>query len=288
MSFVDSFFELTANLPREIVRMLKLIKEVDEKSVEMNKALSDNKKIYLSKHKIKNDFVNSQQLAELYNKIDQDYQTCISLASYKIQLINELHYMVFDNNMNEINKIIEKGEKEVKIHEMSNNQNGINNVPFSQGPKSTDDSFQNSTLSRKKGESTNGKNLSSSRDLNKFIGKKKNRAQKTKKKKIIYSGNSDLTELDYSQQTNNATTAIGNETGDGVVEQVFCSCKGPSYGNMIACDNLDCPIQWFHYECVGIKDKPHDNSHWYCSPECRAQALAKEEKAKKKKKKNVN
>lgn len=284
MSFVDSFFELTANLPREIVRMLKLIKEVDEKSVEMNKELSDNKKIYLSKQKIKNDFVITQQLAELYNKIDQDYQTCISLASYKIQLINELHYMIFDNNMNDINKIIEKGEKEVKIHEISNNQKVINNVAFSQGPKSTDDSFQNSIRSRKKGESITGKNLSSSKELSKFIGKKKNRVQKTKKKKIIYSANSDVTELDYSQQTNNVTTTMGNETGDGVTEQVFCSCRGPSYGNMIACDNPDCPIQWFHYECVGIKDKPHDNSHWYC-PSCKAQALVKEEKTKKKKRK---
>lgn len=48
-------------------------------------------------------------------------------------------------------------------------------------------------------------------------------------------------------------------------DNVWCLCKGAESGRMIACDNQDCSIEWFHYACVGIKRKP--KGRWYC-PEC--------------------
>ena len=54
---------------------------------------------------------------------------------------------------------------------------------------------------------------------------------------------------------------------------LHCTCRGPSQGNMIACDNSDCPIQWYHYECVGLKRAPRGK--WFC-PDCKeAQAPRK-------------
>ena len=32
---------------------------------------------------------------------------------------------------------------------------------------------------------------------------------------------------------------------------------------MVACENSDCPIEWFHYPCVGLKEEPVEA--WYCS-----------------------
>ena len=29
-----------------------------------------------------------------------------------------------------------------------------------------------------------------------------------------------------------------------------------SYGDMVACDNEDCPYEWFHYPCVGVTAPP--------------------------------
>lgn len=34
---------------------------------------------------------------------------------------------------------------------------------------------------------------------------------------------------------------------------------------MLACDNMDCPIEWFHFGCVGIVEEPKDP--WFC-PDC--------------------
>ncbi|XP_033764024.1 inhibitor of growth protein 5-like [Pecten maximus] len=48
-------------------------------------------------------------------------------------------------------------------------------------------------------------------------------------------------------------------------EPTYCLCHQVSYGEMIGCDNLECPIEWFHFACVGLKTKP--KGKWYC-PRC--------------------
>jgi len=45
-------------------------------------------------------------------------------------------------------------------------------------------------------------------------------------------------------------------------EPTYCSCHQVSYGEMIGCDNPDCPIEWFHFGCVGLTSKP--KGKWYC------------------------
>ncbi len=34
-------------------------------------------------------------------------------------------------------------------------------------------------------------------------------------------------------------------------EPTYCTCNRVSFGDMVACENDACPIEWFHYECVG-------------------------------------
>lgn len=68
-------------------------------------------------------------------------------------------------------------------------------------------------------------------------------------------------------------------------EPTYCLCHQVSYGEMIGCDNLDvsfeiltkknyfsininiafsqCPIEWFHFACVGLTIKP--KGKWFCS-----------------------
>ena len=62
----------------------------------------------------------------------------------------------------------------------------------------------------------------------------------------------------------------GNENGDELNEdndqELFCLCNQHEYGKMIACDNDDCDIVWFHYACVNVKRKPRGK--WFC-PDCK-------------------
>lgn len=48
----------------------------------------------------------------------------------------------------------------------------------------------------------------------------------------------------------------------------YCFCQRVSFGDMVACDNDNCQFQWFHWECVGIKEEPVGD--WLC-PDCRKQ-----------------
>lgn len=49
-------------------------------------------------------------------------------------------------------------------------------------------------------------------------------------------------------------------------EPTYCLCNQVSYGEMIGCDNFECKIEWFHFNCVGLTHKP--KGKWYC-PHCR-------------------
>ncbi|XP_048332623.2 PHD finger protein ING1 isoform X2 [Ziziphus jujuba] len=48
-------------------------------------------------------------------------------------------------------------------------------------------------------------------------------------------------------------------------EPTYCVCNNVSYGEMVACDNPTCKIEWFHFGCVGLREQP--KGKWYCS-EC--------------------
>lgn len=51
-------------------------------------------------------------------------------------------------------------------------------------------------------------------------------------------------------------------------EPRYCFCHQPSHGEMVACDNNDCTREWFHLECVGLREAPPQDTKWYCE-ECK-------------------
>jgi len=69
------------------------------------------------------------------------------------------------------------------------------------------------------------------------------------------------------------TTEIWDEIDDegniiSPTEPRYCLCNRVSFGVMIECENADCQGEWFHLECVGLKEIPSRRTKWYC-PDCR-------------------
>jgi hypothetical protein len=60
----------------------------------------------------------------------------------------------------------------------------------------------------------------------------------------------------------------GDPMGEEVDSTLYCLCRRVSYGEMIGCDNGECPIEWFHLGCVGLTATNRPRGKWYC-PECR-------------------
>jgi hypothetical protein len=71
---------------------------------------------------------------------------------------------------------------------------------------------------------------------------------------------------------------IGYEMPVDPDEPRYCVCRGVSYGEMILCENKDCPTEWFHIGCVRLKTIPHGK--WYCE-QCSG-IVKKNKKAKRK------
>jgi len=53
--------------------------------------------------------------------------------------------------------------------------------------------------------------------------------------------------------------------GDEEDNAPYCYCQQSSHGEMIACDGDNCPYEWFHLSCLGLKHPPKGS--WYCT-EC--------------------
>ena len=59
-----------------------------------------------------------------------------------------------------------------------------------------------------------------------------------------------------------SVSASSNEEGS---KTLYCICRKPESGQMVACDNLNCnsPDEWYHFKCVRLKRIPRGK--WYCS-----------------------
>ena len=53
--------------------------------------------------------------------------------------------------------------------------------------------------------------------------------------------------------------------------ELYCYCRAAEMEGlpMIACDAPDCPVEWFHFFCVGITNEPDSDEEWYCD-ECKS------------------
>ncbi|KAF8558431.1 hypothetical protein OG21DRAFT_1504175 [Imleria badia] len=57
-------------------------------------------------------------------------------------------------------------------------------------------------------------------------------------------------------------------------EDRYCYCNQVSFGTMIACDNTECKLEWFHLGCTGLLEVPSKKTKWYCR-ECRPKMTQK-------------
>lgn len=146
MSFVDDFLDLSASIPHDVIRRIKLLKEVDEKVVgmliiniliETNKILAEKKAIYLKKLKNKND---KSDNTELTTQIDFCYQEGLALSDYKLEIVKDLQYVLFDYHQKKLDVIIEKGEKDLKNNQLMNS-GIIPSTTLYMNEKSMDDSI---------------------------------------------------------------------------------------------------------------------------------------------------
>ena len=230
MSFIDKFLDVTANLPRKIIRILKLIKFVEERSKNKNDELNKLRNKYIKNLKENN---SNNEEKDILNLNKEYLKELINLSEYKLKLIDELKYILEEDFIKKLNPIVEEGQNELK--EEMNSTNGNNNSNYN---KITEDKSISIIPEKiKKPE--------------KLLGNKTKRPnQNINRKKNV--GN-----IEYYEENGQ----IGEEDN-----QTYCICNQPSFGKMIECDSC---MNWFHYKCVGMNDNDEEPASWLCA-ECKA------------------
>jgi len=62
--------------------------------------------------------------------------------------------------------------------------------------------------------------------------------------------------------------AIGDDFGSTPAEAdepKYCVCNRVSFGEMIACENETCAVEWFHFACVGLSTDAKIKGKWFCN-----------------------
>lgn len=93
------------------------------------------------------------------------------------------------------------------------------------------------------------------------------RRKKKKKKKVLTESDEMEVELDEDEDQGvmmGGRMEEGGSTSDeSSSNKVYCICEGEVLGErMVACDNSNCPIEWFHYQCAGLTEDP--TGSWFC------------------------
>ncbi|XP_037031249.1 PHD finger protein ING1-like [Bradysia coprophila] len=69
--------------------------------------------------------------------------------------------------------------------------------------------------------------------------------------------------------TGEASNSVSEEAASTEEEEydldALCHCRSPEYGQMVECDDANCKIKWYHFDCVGLTKSPE--GLWFC-PSC--------------------
>uniref|UniRef100_W5MI41 Inhibitor of growth protein n=1 Tax=Lepisosteus oculatus TaxID=7918 RepID=W5MI41_LEPOC len=227
--YLEHYLDSIENLPCELQRNFTLMRELDNRTEEKKAEIDQLAAEYIAN--VRN--LASEQRVEHLQKIHSAYNKCKEYSDDKVQLAMQTYEMV-DKHIRRLDADLARFEADLKEKlEVSGYES-----PDGRGLK--------------KGRSQKDKRGSRGR------GRKGSDDDSPKKKKMKNSP-------DY----NDSILAVHpSDVLDMPVdpnEPTYCLCHQVSYGEMIGCDNPDCPIEWFHFACVDLTTKP--KGKWYC-PRC--------------------
>uniref|UniRef100_A0A2K6KYU5 Inhibitor of growth protein n=1 Tax=Rhinopithecus bieti TaxID=61621 RepID=A0A2K6KYU5_RHIBE len=190
------------------------------------------------------------------------------LGDEKIQIVSQMVELV-ENRTRQVDSHVELFEAQQELGDTAGNS-GKAGADRPKGEGAAQAEKPNSKRSRRQRNNENRENASSNHDHEDGAsGTPKEKKAKTSKKKK-------RSKAKAEREASPADLPIDPN------EPTYCLCNQVSYGEMIGCDNDECPIEWFHFSCVGLNHKP--KGKWYC-PKCRGENEKTMDKALEKSKK---
>ncbi|XP_055235992.1 inhibitor of growth protein 5 isoform X3 [Gorilla gorilla gorilla] len=208
------------NLPCELQRNFQLMRELDQRTEDKKAEIDILAAEYISTVKT----LSPDQRVERLQKIQNAYSKCKEYSDDKVQLAMQTYEMV-DKHIRRLDADLARFEADLK------------------------DKMEGSDF-----ESSGGRGLKKGRGQKEKRGSR-GRGRRTSEedtpKKKKHKGGSEFTDTILSVHPSDVLDMPVDPN-----EPTYCLCHQVSYGEMIGCDNPDCPIEWFHFACVDLTTKP--------------------------------
>nr|CAD7393314.1 unnamed protein product [Timema cristinae] len=245
------------HLPIELQRNFTLMRDLDARAQGLMRNIDSLADEYL--HNVKN--MSFDKRKDHLEKIQCLFNKAKEYGDDKVQLAIQTYELV-DKHIRRLDSDLARFEAEIQDKALSNNRNQDDQTSSKKGRKKMKDK------EKKKRAAAGG----SEEEEQVKIPRKKQKKGGTSSTSGGGSGSGTERSGTALAVVEAALTGIAHPSDvlDMPVdpnEPTYCLCHQVSYGEMIGCDNPDCPIEWFHFACVGLTTKP--KGKWFC-PKCTA------------------
>ncbi|XP_016962143.1 inhibitor of growth protein 5 isoform X2 [Drosophila biarmipes] len=259
--YLENYLDGLESLPTELERNFKLMRKLDDRAQTAMKSIDSHAKDFMRKLG-ENGAMSDEERKERQEDIKALFGKAKEYSDDKVQLAIQTYELV-DKQIRRLDNDLARFEGEIQ-EKASSTRAKSEEVVAKKGRKKTKDS---KTTGKKKKSASSDEDTgrgNNQTNTNSSLNTSSNAGQGTKKKK-----SKKTVEVDDSEKESCHTAATHpSDVMDMPVdpnEPTYCLCHQVSYGEMIGCDNPDCPIEWFHFACVGLTTKP--KGKWFC-PKC--------------------
>ncbi|KAJ8008021.1 hypothetical protein DPEC_G00100410 [Dallia pectoralis] len=252
VTYVEDYLECVESLPLDIQRNVSLLREIDSKYQEVLKEVDD---VY-ERYKTEQD---AAQRKRLQIQLQRALISSQELGDEKIHVVTQMTELVenrsrqMDTHSLCLQEPAEPGERERLVAERraSTVQEPAVSTPAERSSARRPRRQRNSESRDSTHIPGNGAVPDDPADELPVQPREKRSKSAKKKKNRKAKQERDASPVEFPIDPN---------------EPTYCLCEQVSYGEMIGCDNDACPIEWFHFSCVGLTYKP--KGKWFC-PKCR-------------------
>ncbi|CAG7836035.1 unnamed protein product [Allacma fusca] len=239
--YLEHYLESLESLPVELQRNFKLMRDLDGRAQSILQDID-----HLGDEFLRNSSSSpADKKKEMAAKIQKLFNKAKEYGDDKVQLAIQTYELV-DKHIRRLDSDLARFESEIK-----NGAVGTPTPPRTETPPPT---TNNKRGRKKEKESKKSKAEPAEDKSNK--GGSTSPARKKHKSEI---------QLAAEQAASSGSSGDVLDMPVDPNEPTYCICSQVSYGQMIACDNPECPIEWFHIGCMGLSSIP--KGKWYC-PKC--------------------
>ncbi|XP_013418950.1 inhibitor of growth protein 4 isoform X2 [Lingula anatina] len=251
--YLEHYLDSLECLPMELQRNFNLMRDLDQRSQDVLKDIDKMSEEYLKNVK----HYSSDKRTKQMDNIKKLFGKSREYGDDKVQLAMQTYEMV-DKHIRRLDSDLARFEAELKEKTLNAKTGG--------GSQSTPGP---DTGQKKKGDKSEKKRKKGQKDDfdDEIPRKKKKKNQPVEPEpELVMTNTIPALPLSIAHPSDVLDMPVDPN------EPTYCLCHQVSYGEMIGCDNPDCPIEWFHFACVGLTTKP--KGKWFC-PKCTAERKKK-------------